>query len=213
MAKSKVTEQARARAIQMRSEGMQYKHIAENLSHEGVTFDWCKRNLSTVKVFDTHYFLMEQVIPLGVRPEGISRSTLNKLIRQAHGINSGDPIPSKIVQQVRRALPDDVFIRPDWMDPQSAEATQTAIVIGTTILMDRLEELTDDICQQCPGASAWHVRDYMLKQLTGDYPGGPLVQGQHMEQAVGKMVVRMPQITPSERPPLTTDTEFEALCT
>ncbi|MCF7535376.1 hypothetical protein [Pseudomonas petrae] len=212
MAKSKVTEEARARAIQMRSKGAQYKQIAESLSSEGVTFDWCKRNLSTVKVYDTDYFLIEQITPLGVRPEGIARSELNRFIRKAFGIESGEPIPPKILQRVKRALPDDVFVRPDWMDPQSAEATQRAIVIGTTILMDRLEELTADVCQLCPGASAWHVRDYMLKQLTGDYPGGPLVQGQHMERAVERMVVRMPQITPSERPPLAMDTEYEALC-
>jgi hypothetical protein len=212
MAKSKVTEETRTRAVQMRSEGMQYNQIAENLSGEGVTSDWCKRNLSTIKVFDTHYFLMEKIIPLGLRPEGIARSMLNRLIRKAHGINSGDPIPPKILQQVKRALPNDVFIRPDWMDPQSAGATQRAIIMGTTILMDRLQELTADVCQQCPGASEWHVRDYMLKQLTGDYPGGPMVQGKHMEQAVQKMIVRLHQIDPAERPPDAADAEFDYLC-
>ncbi|WP_324734068.1 hypothetical protein [Pseudomonas paeninsulae] len=212
MAKSKVTEETRLQAAQMRSEGRNYKDIATDLATQGVTVDWCKRNLSTIAIYDTLYFLMEEITPLAIRPEGIARLQFYKLIKNAYGIVPGEQIPEAIERKVRRSLPVEAFIRPDWMDPQSAVATQRAILEGTMILMDRLTELTTEVCAQCPGASPWHVQDYMLKQLTGDYPGGPLVQGQHMSQAVERMVERMPQTAGYERSPLPEDPEFDELC-
>jgi len=211
MAKSKVTEETRTRAVQLRSEGTSYLDIVVKLASQGITENWCKRNLSTVKVFDTHYFLMEELIPLATRPEGIPRIEFRAKIKSAYGVLSNSSIPAAIDKKTRRALPDDAFIRPDWMEPESARASHLEIVHSATILADRLEEMVAEFCCRYPTASTWHVRQEILSHIVGSHPAGPLVQGKRMSDAVETMEDRVPQKPPVE-PAFMIDDEFERFC-
>jgi hypothetical protein len=211
MAKSKVTEETRKRAFQMRSEGTSYVDIVAELASQGITENWCKRNLSTVKVFDTHFFLMEELIPLATRPEGIARLEFRAKVKQSYGIPFDQAIPASIERKTRRALPDDAFIRPDWMEPQAARASQMLIVQGASDLHDRLEEMVAEYCYHHPAASAWHVRQEILQLATGAHPAGPMVQGARMLDAVDTMEERVPQKLPVE-PTFIYDDEFDRQC-
>lgn len=211
MATSKVSDTTRKQAIHMRSEGATYKDIVTTLSSEGVTENWCKKNLGTVVVFDTHYFLMEQLAPLAIRPEGVSRMEYRTQIKLAHGIPFGEPIPESIEKKTRRALPENAFIRPDWMEPEAARASQNELVQGATILSDRLEELVAEFCHNHPAASSWHVRQEMLSLATGSHPAGTMVQGKRMLDAVESMEGRMAQKAAHEYS-APADEELDRLC-
>lgn len=198
MAISKVTDTTRKQAVLMRSEGASYKDIAATLSTEGVTENWCKRNLGAVAVFDTHYFLMEQLIPLATRPEGISRMEFRTKIKVAYGIPFDEAIPGAIEKKARRALPEDAFIRPDWMEPEAARASQNEILQDAIILFDRLDEMVAEFCAKYPTASPWHVRQEIITLGLGDHPAGPMVQGKRMLDAVDAMEGRVTQKTAEE---------------
>ncbi|SET43887.1 hypothetical protein [Pseudomonas graminis] len=211
MAKSKVTEEARARATQMRSVGTSYRDIAAELGSQGVTENWCKRNLNTVIVFDNHYFLMEELIPLAVRPEGIPRLQFRAKIKAAYGLPSGVTIPEAIERRTKRALPYDAFIRPDWMEPEFARASHLELVHDATILVDRLEEMVAEFCVRYPTASIWHVRQEIIGHILGSHPASPLVHGKRMVDAVDTIEGRVPQIPPVE-PAFIDDEEFDHHC-
>jgi len=211
MAMSKVTDATRRLAVMMRSEGAGYKEIVAALSGEGVTENWCKRNLSTVAVFDTHYFLMEQLLPLATLPEGISRMDFRTMIKEAYAIPFDEAIPEAIERKVRRALPEIAFIRPDWMEPESARASQTEIVQSASILFDRLEEMVAEFSHNHPSVSPWHVRQEIVTLAVGGHPAGPMVQGRRMLDAVETMEGRVSQ-KPMHDAPLAIDEEFDRLC-
>ncbi|MNG03468.1 hypothetical protein D3C84_865530 [compost metagenome] len=69
MVRSKITPETRTKANQMRTEGRTYAEIALALSDDGITLNWCKKNLNSVAVYDTHYFLIEELTPLALRPD------------------------------------------------------------------------------------------------------------------------------------------------
>lgn len=211
MATSKVTDTARKQAVQMRSEGASYKDIAATLAASGVTENWCKRNLGTVAVFDTHFFLMEQLLPLATRPEGISRLEFRTKIKGAYGIPFDEAIPQAIDKRARRALPEDAFIRPDWMEPEAARASQNEILQDAIILFDRLDEMVAEFCEKYPTANPWHVRQEIITLGLGDHPAGPMVQGKRMLDAVDTMEGRVTQKAVEEFA-FPTDEEFGHLC-
>ncbi|CAK14624.1 hypothetical protein [Pseudomonas entomophila] len=212
MARSKITSESRTKAIQMRTEGHTYAEIVLALSDDGITLNWCKKNLSSIAVYDTHYFLMEELTPLTLRPEGISRLEFRTKIKTAYGIPLGDMIPEAIEKKTKRALPEGGFVRPDWMEPEAARSSQTAIVEAASLLRDRLDELHGEICALHPNASSWHVRDAILSMVTGSHPAGPIVQGQQMLDAVKKMEERVPQRSQAEAPAPKADHEYDSLC-
>lgn len=211
MAKSKVSDNARTQAMLLRSEGASYKDIVAALSNEGVTDNWCKKNLGTVAVFDTHFFLMEQLTPLAIRPEGISRMEFRTKIKLAYGIPFDVAIPGAIDKRTRRALPEDAFIRPDWMEPEAARASQNEIIQDATILFDRLDEMVAEFCYRHPAASPWHVRQEIVTLAIGGHPAGPMIQGRRMLDAVDRMEGRMTQKTVDKLTVLA-DEEFDHLC-
>lgn len=212
MAKSKITFETHNKASQMRTEGRTYAEIALALSDDGITINWCKKNLRSITVYDTHYFLMEELTPLVLRPEGISRLEFRTKIKAAYGIPLGDMIPEAIERKTKRGLPDGAFVRPDWMEPEAARSSQTAIVEAATLLRDRLDELHGEICALYPNASAWHVREAILTMVAGSHPAGPIVQGRQMLDAVTKMEERVPQRSYTEAPAPEADHEYDSLC-
>jgi len=211
MATSKVTDTTCKHAVQMRSEGATYKEIAAALSSEGVTENWCKKNLCTIAVFDRHYFLMEQLIPLAIRPEGIPRKEFRARVKSAYGIPSGKQIPKAIERRTRRALPSNAFVRPDWMEPEAARVSQNEIAQNASALHEVLEAMVAEFCHNYPTASPWHVRQEIITLATGSYGGGPMVQGRRMLEAVSVMEERMGQKIASEcTAPI--DEELDDLC-
>ncbi|WP_092252730.1 hypothetical protein [Pseudomonas sp. NFACC13-1] len=212
MTRSKITPTTRTKAIQMRTEGDTYAEIVLALSDDGITINWCKKNLSSVAVYDTHYFLMEELTPLALRPEGISRLEFRTKIKAAYGIPFGEMIPEAIERKTKRGLPDDAFVRPDWMEPEAARSSQAAIVEAASLLRDRLDELHGEICALYPNASSWHVRDAVLSMVTGSHPAGPIIQGRQMLDAVSKMEERVPQRSQAEAPAQEVDHEYDSLC-
>lgn len=211
MATSKVADTTRNHAVQMRSEGATYKEIAAALSSEGVTENWCKKNLCTIAVFDKHYFLMEQLIPLAIRPEGIPRKEFRARIKAAYGVPTGKEIPKAIERRTRRALPSNGFIRPDWMEPEAARASQNEIVQNASVLHEMLEAMVAEFCHNHPSSSPWHVRQEIITLATGSYGGGPMVQGRRMLEAVSVMEERMGQKIASERT-VPIDEELDDFC-
>lgn len=212
MARSKITPATRSSAIFMRSEGATYAEIATALSEEGISEDWCKRNLSKIPVYDIHYFLIEELIPLALRPEGIARLELRMRIKAAYDIADNAPIPEAIWKRTLRGLPEGSFVCPDYLDPEAAEESHQALCSGAIMLMDTFEECVADFLHRFPVASAWHVRDAMLKMLTGTHPGGPFVQGRQMNDAVEKLMDRVPQRGLPVEPIPGLDSEYERLC-
>lgn len=212
MTRSKITSATRTKAIQMRTEGDTYTEIAIALSDDGITLNWCKRNLNSVTVYGTHYFLMEELTPLALRPEGIARLEFRTKIKAAYGIPMGDIIPEAIEKKTKRGLPEGTFVRPDWMEPEAARSSQSAIVEAASLLRDRLDELHGEICALYPNASSWHVRDTILSMVTGNHPAGPIVQGRQMLDAVSKMEERVPQRSQAEAPVKEADHEYDNLC-
>jgi hypothetical protein len=212
LTKSKVTPATRAKAIQLRNEGNTYAEIAIALSDDGITDNWCKKNLNSIAVYDTHYFLMEALTPLALRPEGISRLEFRTRIKTAYGIPSGDIIPEAIERKTRRALPEDAFVRPDWMEPEAARSSQTAIIGAASLLSDHLDELQREICALHPKASSWHIRNAILSMVSGSHPAGPIVQGRQMSNAVKRMEERLPQRSHLEIFAQKTDIEYDRLC-
>lgn len=214
MTRSKITTATRTNAMQMRAEGHTYAEIVLALSHDGINLNWCKRNLSSVIVCDAHFFLMEALIPLALRPEGISRLEFRRRIKVAYGIPFDEMIPESIERRTKRGLPDDAFIRPDWMEPQAARSSQAAIIEAASFLAERLDELHGEVCALYPTASSWHVRDVIVSMATGSHPAGPFVQGLRMSDAVRKMEARLPQLLQPEPKNLEqdVDTEYNYLC-
>lgn len=212
MTRSKITSATRTKALQMRTEGSTYAEIVLALSDDGITLNWCKKNLNSVVVYDTHYFLMEELTPLALRPEGISRLEFRTRIKAAYGIPFGGMIPEAIERKIKRDLPEEAFVRPDWMEPQAARSSQTAIIEAASLLTDRLDELHGEICAQHPNASPWHVREAILSMVTGSHPAGPIVQGRQMSDAVSKMEERLPQRLQFEVQAQDVDNEFDSLC-
>lgn len=212
MTRSKVTSATLTKAIQMRTEGDTYAEIVLALSDDGITLNWCKRNLNSVTVYDTHFFLMEELTPLALRPEGISRLVFRTKIKAAYGIPFGDMIPEAIERETKRSLPEDAFVRPDWMEPEAARSSQAAIVEAASVLRDRLDELHGEFCAMYPNASSWHVRDAILSIVTGSHPAGPIVQGRQMSDAVSKMEERLPQRLQFEESTQEVDHEYDRLC-
>ncbi len=212
MTRSKITSATRTKALQMRTEGGTYAEIVLALSGDGITLNWCKKNLNSVAVYDTHYFLMEELTPLALRLEGISRLEFRTKIKAAYGISLGDMIPEAIERKTKRGLPEDAFVRPDWMEPEAARSSQAAIVEAASVLRDRLDELHGEICALYPSASSWHVRDTILSMVTGSHPAGPIVQGRQMLDAVRKMEERVLQRSQTEAPTQEVDHEYDSLC-
>lgn len=211
MARSKITESTKQTAIQMRTEGALYPEITEALSGEGVTLNWCKRNLNTIKVYDAHFYVVEELTPLATRPEGISRLEFRTQIKRGYSIPFSEPIPEAIDKRTRRALPEDAFIRPDWMEPDAARECQQEIIQNAAILFDRIEEMVDEYCAKHPAASRWHVRNEIVTLATGAHPAGPMVQGERMLDAVDTMEERVPQ-RKSEEFTFLRDVEYDSLC-
>ena len=211
MATSKVADTTRKHAVQMRSGGATYKEIAAALSSEGVTENWCKKNLCTIAVFDKHYFLMEQLIPLAIRPEGIPRKEFRARIKAAYGVPTGKEIPKAIERRTRRALPSNAFVRPDWMEPEAARVSQNEIAQNASALHEVLEAMVAEFCHNYPTASPWHVRQEIITLATGSYGGGPMVQGRRMLEAVSVMEERMGQKIASERT-VPVDEELDDFC-
>jgi len=212
MTRSKVTSATLTKAIQMRTEGDTYAEIVLALSDDGITLNWCKRNLNSVTVYDTHFFLMEELTPLALRPEGISRLEFRTKIKAAYGIPFGGMIPEAIERKTKRGLPEDAFVRPDWMEPEAARSSQAAIIEAASVLADRLDELHGEFCEMHPNASPWHVRDAILSMVTGSHPAGPIVQGRQMSDAVSKMEERLPQRLQVEAFDQEVDHEYDRLC-
>jgi hypothetical protein len=212
MTRSKITPSTRTKAIQMRTEGDTYAEIVLALSDDGITLNWCKKNLNSVAVYDTHFFLMEQLTPLALRPEGISRLEFRTKIKAAYGIPFGDMIPEAIERKTKRGLPEDAFVRPDWMEPEAARSSLAAIVEAASVLRDRLDELHGEFCAMYPNASSWHVRDAILSMVTGSHPAGPIVQGRQMSDAVSNMEERLPQRLQFEESTQEVDHEYDRLC-
>ena len=212
MTRSKVTSATLTKAIQMRTEGDTYAEIVLALSDDGITLNWCKRNLNSVTVYDTHFFLMEELTPLALRREGISRLEFRTKIKAAYGIPFGDIIPEAIERKTKRSLPEDAFVRPDWMEPEAARSSQAAIIEAASVLADRLDELHGEFCEMHPNASPWHVRDAILSMVTGSHPAGPIVQGRQMSDAVSKMEERLPQRLQVEAFDQEVDHEYDRLC-
>lgn len=212
MTRSKVTSATLTKAIQMRTEGDTYAEIVLALSDDGITLNWCKRNLNSVTVYDTHFFLMEELTPLALRREGISRLEFRTKIKAAYGIPLGDMIPEAIEKKTKRGLPEGAFVRPDWMEPEAARSSQAAIIEAASVLADRLDELHGEFCEMHPNASPWHVRDAILSMVTGSHPAGPIVQGRQMSDAVSKMEERLPQRLQVEAFDQEVDHEYDRLC-
>lgn len=211
--RSKVSPESRTQAIQMRAAGASYPDIVNAVNCEAVTVDWCKRNLKTVPVYDTHFYLIEELTPLALRPEGIARLDLRTRIKKAYGIADGNPIPRAIYTRTTNALPEGTFIRPDFLEPEAAVASQNALCVAAITLMERFEELVAEYIHQFPSTSPWHVRNTILQMLTGSHPGGPLVQGRRINDAVEELTDRVPQsgVVVSSCLPVV-DSEYDALC-
>jgi len=212
LTKSKASPAARTKAIQLRSEGVTYAEIVLALSEDGITLNWCKKNLNSIAVYDTHFFLIEVLTPLALRPEGISRLEFRTKIKTAYSIPFGDIIPVAIERKTRRGLPKDAFVRPDWMEPEAARSSQTAIIGAASLLSDHLDELQREICALHPKASSWHIRNAILSMVAGSHPAGPIVQGRQMSNAVKRMEERLPQRSQLEALVQETDKEFDHLC-
>lgn len=211
--RSKVSSESRTQAIQMRAAGASYPDIVTAINCEAVTVDWCKRNLKTIPVYDTHFYLMEELTPLALRPEGIARLDLRTRIKAAYGIDDGLPIPERIYKRTTNALPEGSFIRPDFLEPAAAVASQNALCGAAIILMERFEELVADYLHQFPDTSPWHVRNTILQMLTGSHPGGPLVQGRRINDAVEELSDRVRQHGAVVSPAVSVvDSEYDALC-
>lgn len=214
MTRSKITPETRTTAMQMRVDGHTYAAIALALRDDGINLNWCKKNLSSVIVCDTHTYLMEGLIPLALRPEGISRLEFRRRTKVAYGIPSDEAIPEPIERRTKRGLPDGAFIRPDWMEPQAAGLSQSAIIEAASLLRERLDELHGEVCALIPTASSWHVRDVIVSMAIGSHPAGPIVQGRRMSEAVTTMKARLPQLL---QPKTSTrvqevDPEFDHVC-
>lgn len=211
--RSRVSPESRTQAIQMRATGASYPDIVTAINCEAVTLDWCKRNLKTVPVYDTHFYLVEELTPLALRPEGVARLDLRTRIKKAYGIADGSPIPRAIYTRTTNALPEGSFIRPDFLEPEAAAASQNALCGAAVILMERFEELVADYLHQFPSTSPWHVRNTILQMLTGSHPGGPLVQGRRINDAVDELADRVPQkdVVVSFAAPVAAP-EYDALC-
>lgn len=150
-------ENIKDRAIQLRKEGRTYPEISQAL---GVSVDWCKKNLRGVTKPKPTDACVEEIITLGLRPQGVTEYEATGVIFKHHTNASKD----KVRYLKNKAKENkDCIIHSGWIDtmnPNQSHKSMNAIALH---LMDQVDLLVEDYMGMYPSTNRWSVRHEILK--------------------------------------------------
>lgn len=146
-------------AESLRKQGMTYKDIVSRL--EGITLDWCKKNLKDVKVVKESDECLRELITLGCRPEGITHYEANGLIYKYHpNVNTNK---LNYLKDKARKLESSFVLHSGWIDYMKPNESHKAMNAFAIHLMDQVDCMVEDYTQMYPNSNKWSVRYEMLK--------------------------------------------------
>lgn len=153
-----MTDELRQKAVALRQQGLTYKQISEHLDG-ALSVDWCKRNLKTVEVGESDACI-EEIIALGVRPQGITEYEATGIVFKHHPNASKDKVryAKKKARENKECLIHSGWI--DHMKPTESHKSMNAYVLH---LMDQLDLLVGDYMYSYPNSNKWSVKYEMLK--------------------------------------------------
>lgn len=130
-----IPSQTKEEAVALRQQGKTYAEISEQV---GVSLDWCKRNLKSVRQEEKLKF--EALYAKGKSSTGVSRTEVfNTLNLSAQDKSQHNKLLSSAVKRIRANNKENI-VRPDWMIPTAARFCTDTIVGLSMDIEERCDE-------------------------------------------------------------------------
>lgn len=153
MKKSVVNQQSIEQATSLRKLGKQYKEIVEVVGN-GITIDWCKRNLKSVVEDSPESNAKAEILRLALLPEGTTYSeccgVLLKFGVCKKEINEEDDAEDTmyaVYQRLKYSIKlknKEAVFRPMWMNPTDSMNCINDMVLFADELFSRFQGYVDD---------------------------------------------------------------------
>ena len=142
----------------MRASGATYREIS---TETGVSVDWCKKNLKTVSKPRSNDSCIQEIINLGVRPQGITDYEATGIIFKYHSDANTNKI--RYIKDKAKEIEPKCLIHSGWIDYMNPNASHKAMNAFALHLMDQVDNMVKDYIEMYPNSNKWSVRYEMLK--------------------------------------------------
>jgi DNA-binding Lrp family transcriptional regulator len=152
---------------------MKYKEISEQL---GVSVDWCKRNLKSVKK-DSDIITeacVNELVSKATKPEGLTVYEANAIIFKHH---KEKQLSKDQIRNIRDKAIDknsDCIFRPPWVDATAPTKSYKSMLAYTSHMVDEMDNVVRWYCESHPTVNPHSVRYEILKHLFPKISGEPL---------------------------------------
>jgi len=161
------------KAIELRKQGMKYKEISEQL---GVSLDWCKRNLKSVKK-DSDVLIeacVNELVSKATKPEGLTVYEANAIIFKHHKEKQLSKDQIRSIRDKASNQNSDCVFRPPWVDATAPTKSYKSMMAYTSYMVDEMDNVVRWYCESHHTVNPHSVRYEILKHLFPKISGEPL---------------------------------------